>query len=131
MDIGTSLNGLVGSLAFFGFLTAIIIGPRWFKSRDRRELQQTLRLAMDKGQPLPPEAIEAITSDAPNPPSPERDLRGGVIWLAIGLGVAFFGWFMGFEEDDAVYPIIGLASIPILVGLALIVLSVLGRNRQA
>jgi hypothetical protein len=131
MDTGTALNGVISVLAMFGFLTAIILGPRWLKSRDRRELQQTLRLAMEKGQTLPPEVVEAITTDAKSPPSPERDLRGGVIWLAVGLGVAIFGWMVGLEENDAFYPIAGLASIPVLIGVALIVLSVLGRDRRA
>lgn len=130
MDIGTSINGLVGTLALFGFLTAIIVVPRWLKSRDRRELQETLRMAMSKDQVLPPEVVEAITTDTRLPPSPERDLRDGVIWLAVGLGVAFFGWMVGFEDDDAVYPLIGLASIPALIGLALIALGVLGLGRR-
>jgi hypothetical protein len=130
MDTGTALNGVVSMLTFFGFLTAIIVGPRWLKSRDRRDLQQTLRLAMEKNQALPPEIVEAITTEAKSPPSPERDLRSGVIWLAVGLGVAFFGWMVGFEQDDAVYPIIGMASIPALVGVALIILGLLGRGRR-
>jgi hypothetical protein len=130
MDTGTAINGVVSALALFGFLTAIIVGPRWLKSRDRSELQQTLRVAMEKGQALPPEIVDAITTDAKAPPSPERDLRGGVIWLAVGVGVAFFGWMVGFEDNDAVYPIIGMASIPALVGVALIILGVLGRNRR-
>lgn len=130
MELGESVNGVVGTLAFFGFLTAIIIIPRWLKSRDRRELQQTLRMAMEKGQPLPPEAVEAIASDTKAPPSPERDLRGGVILLAVGLGIAIFGWMVGFKEDDAVYPIIGIGSIPAMIGLALIALGLFGRGRQ-
>jgi hypothetical protein len=130
MDMATAVNGVVGSIAFFGFLTAIIIVPRWLKSRDRRELQQTLRQAMEKGQPLPAEAIEAITSDARRPPSPERDFRAGFIFLAAGLGLALFGMMLGAEDGDFVYPLVGIGGIPAMIGLALITLGVIGRNHR-
>lgn len=118
-------------LILFGSIAAMVIAPFYFRSRDRTKLLDTVRTAYDRGQPVPPELIQAMQAkQAPERPSPERDLRAGVIWLAIGVGVAIFGWMVGFEEDDAVYPLIGMASIPALVGVALIVLGVLGRDRR-
>lgn len=118
-------------IVLFASIAAAVIAPFYFRSRDRAKMLEVVRVAYDRGQPVPPELIEAMqTRQAPQLPSSERDLRGGVIWLAVGLGVAIFGWMAGFKEDDAVYPIIGMASIPALVGIALIVLGVLGRNRQ-
>lgn len=121
-------------IAGIAMIVAVVLGPIWlagrYRSEERTRMHETLRLAFDKGQSLPPEIVESLVKDNPRA-TPERDLRGGVIWLAVGLGVAIFGWMVGFEDDDAVYPIIGLASIPALVGVALIILGVLGRGRRA
>lgn len=114
----------------FGSIAAAVIAPFYFRSRDRAKLLETVRVAYDRGQPVPAELVEAMQArQKPVRPSAETDLRSGVIWLAVGLGVAFFGWMMGFQEDDAVYPLVGMASIPVLVGLALIALGVIGRDK--
>ena len=45
-------------------IIAICIGPIWIKSyftaRDRAQLHETLRVAYEKGQPVPPELIESL-----------------------------------------------------------------------
>lgn len=118
-------------LFVFGSIAAMVIAPFYFRSRDRAKLLDTVRTAYDRGQPLPPELVEAVQARlASLQPSPERDLRSGIIWLAVGLGVAIFGVLMSFEEDDAIFPILGIASIPGMVGLALIALSFIGRDRR-
>lgn len=40
---------LVAILSVFGTITAIAFGPTYLKSRERREMQATLRHAIDKG----------------------------------------------------------------------------------
>jgi hypothetical protein len=118
-------------LVVFGSIAAMVIAPFYFRHKDRAKLLETVRTAYDRGQPVPPDLIEAMQArQQPVRPSAERDLRVGVIWLAVGIGVAIFGWMVGYEDNDAVYPIIGMASIPALIGLAFIVLGVLGRGRQ-
>ena len=116
----------------FGAIAAMVIAPFYFRSRDREKLLETVRTAYDRGHPVPPELIAAMQAkQTPVRPSPERDLRAGIIWLAVGLGVAIFGVLLSFEEDDAIYPLLGVASIPGMVGLALIALSFVGRDRRS
>lgn len=118
-------------LILFGSIAAMVIAPVYFRSRDRAKLLDTVRTAYDRGHPVPPELIEAMqVRQAPQQSSPERDLRGGIIWLAVGIGLALFAVLMSFEEDDAIFPLLGIASIPGTVGLALIVLSFIGRDRR-
>jgi hypothetical protein len=122
----------------FGTITAIILGPSWLKSRERREMQATVRAAIDKGQPLPPEVIEAMSRDvAKNLPSRTRDLRRGVIWLATGVGIAAFsllndsGWSNDGDFGGHVgNGLLGIAAIPITIGLAFIVLSFFNKNKD-
>lgn len=121
-------------LAGIAMIVAIVLGPIWltgrYRSEERVRMHETLRMAFDKGQSLPPEIVESLVQEKPRP-TPDRDLRGGVIWLAVGLGVAIFGWVLGYEDSEARYVLMGMAAIPALVGIALIVLGLLGRDRKA
>ena len=47
-------------LAFFSFLAAIIIVPQVLRYNERGRLHQTLRMAFERGQPVPPELIAAL-----------------------------------------------------------------------
>lgn len=125
--------------AVFGTITAIIVGPTYFKSRERREMQATVRAAIDKGQPLPPEVIEALGREATkNIPSRTRDIRRGIIWLATGIGIAAFSLIndlRGFGDDWSDGPnfdggLLGIAAIPVTIGLAYIVLSFFNKNKD-
>lgn len=117
-------------LAPFLMVIAIIVIPAWLKSKERKEMQATLRSAIEKGQPLPPEVIDALSRDnIKTPATAGRDLRVGVILLAVSIGIALFGYAVSFEEWDAFYPIAGIAAIPGMIGLAFIVLSVFNKNK--
>lgn len=116
-------------LAPFIMVIAIVVIPAWLKSRDRREMQATLRAAIDKGQPLPPEVIDSISKDNVKPPATAaRDLRTGVILLAVAVGIALFGYAVSFAEMDAFYVISGMAAVPGAIGLAFIILSFFNKN---
>jgi len=120
----------------FSAITAIVFGPSYLKSREKREMQTTIRHAIDKGQDLPPELIDAMTRDvASKLPSRTRDLRRGVIWLAVGIGFAAFSYLsnMGWNDHDleqASGAMMGLAAIPVTIGLAFIVLSFFNPNKE-
>lgn len=120
----------------FSAITAIIFGPSYLKSRERREIQTTVRHAIDKGQQLPPDLIDAMTRDvASKLPSRTRDLRRGVIWLAVGIGFAAFSYLsnLGWNDHDmeqASMAMMGLAAIPVTIGLAFIVLSFFNPNKE-
>lgn len=116
-------------LGFFAMIVAIIVVPSWLKSRERRELQSTLRNAIDKGQPMPAELIDAMTKNVKTPPSAFSDIRTGVVWLAIGLGIATFGFILGYQEAEAFHPLVGIGSIPAIIGVAYIVLSFFNPNK--
>lgn len=125
--------------AVFGSLVAIVFGPQYLKSKERQELQATVRAAIDKGQPLPPEVIEAMSKEATkNVPSRTRDIRRGIIWLATGIGIAAFGvvgdltW--GHDGWDGPAHVgnglLGVACIPVTIGLAFLVLSFFNKNKD-
>ncbi|WP_269221022.1 DUF6249 domain-containing protein [Brevundimonas vesicularis] len=111
----------------FGSITAIVFGPQVLKYREKRDMQETIRHAVDKGQQLPPELIDVLTKDVQKSlPSRTKDIRRGVIWLASGIGIAAFsvvselgGGFNGNLDSG----LLGISCIPVTIGLAFIVLS--------
>ena len=123
--------------AVFGTITAIIVGPTYLKSREKREMQSTVRHAIDKGQDLPPELIDALTQDVSrNLPSRSRDIRRGVIWLAVGIGIGAFGLINDLTSGGSDWGpnigdgLLGIAAIPVTIGLAFIVLSFFNPNKE-
>lgn len=126
---------LVAILSIFGTITAIIFGPTYLKFRERRETQETVRRAIDKGQDLPAEVLEALTRDVTkNLPSRTRDIRRGVIWLAVGVGIAAFSLINDLGGNDwggnVDNGLLGIAAIPATIGLAFIVLSFFNKNKD-
>ena len=69
------MSGILVPIAICAMIAAIVIVPGYLRSQERMRLHDTLKASIDKGQPLPPEIIDAITSDVKvkRPPSPERD----------------------------------------------------------
>lgn len=125
-----SIIGTMIPIFFFAMIAAIVIVPRYFKSLERQKMAETLKVAIEKGQPLPTEVVDAISSGVRAPPSPQRDLRTGIVWLAIGIGLGAMGLALGFEEPDATYPLLGIACFPAFVGLAFIAMYFLNRGRR-
>jgi hypothetical protein len=120
-------------LGFFAMIVALVIVPRYFKSIERQRMAETLKVAIEKGQPLPTEIIDAMSSNVRTPglpPSPQRDLRTGIIWLGVGVGLAAMGAAISFEEADALYPVLGVAAFPIFIGLAFVALALLNKTKS-
>jgi hypothetical protein len=136
-DLGI-LAGVLQALIFFAFLTAIIVGPRYLRSRDRDKLHETLRIAYEKGQPVPPELIEALISEnkPTRLPTPDRDFRRGLVLLFVGLGIAAGGYalYLGisvFSETGAWITgesVAAVGAVPGFIGLAYLVLWLVKRN---
>jgi hypothetical protein len=101
------------------FISMALTFMVWFylKFRAKVESQQTIRLALEKGTELSPEFIRQIGE--PEPPK-DRDLRRGMIWIALGIGMCILA--LGVNEADATGPLLGSASFPILIGLAYIIM---------
>jgi Domain of unknown function (DUF6249) len=125
------LTGLVSVVLIFGSIPAIFIARSYFRSRERIAMQTTIRAAIEKGQPLPPEMIEAISRDVRPAPSSARDLRAGIVWLGIAAGLVGVAYAFGYSADaaDAFWPFIGFACIPGFIGIAYLIVAVFNRGK--
>jgi len=78
-------------IALFAAIALIFFIVLYFKQRSRAEMQQTIRLALEKGNELTPEIISQLGEPEP---SKNRDLRRALIWLALAVGLALCGFFV-------------------------------------
>ncbi|WP_122465476.1 MULTISPECIES: DUF6249 domain-containing protein [Brevundimonas] len=133
------LVALAAVTAPFLMVVAIVVWPKIIRAREQAEMQATVRAALEKGQPLPPELIEAMTRNVPEAPpkrpsSRARDIRQGIIWLAVGVGIALFSIVSDFGWNDgwvgANQSLLGIATIPATIGAAFLVLGLLNKNRD-
>ena len=96
----------------------------YFRFRVRREFQQTVRVAFDKGQELTPELLQNLGGE---PKPGNGDMRKGFIYVGLGIGLGVFGFVLG--EEEAVRPLLATATLPLLVGFAYLALWRIGSNR--
>lgn len=113
-------------IAMFGMVVGVVWLVSYFNSRKRLTVHETIRHALDKGQPLSPELMDRMSMVT----DPVRaDLRRGVLFLAFGAAFAVLGTIIGMEESDALTPMLGVATFPIFLGIAYIGLWAFGRGK--
>lgn len=105
-------------IVMFTGITIILCTFAWFRYRNRSEVQQTIRAALDKGQDLSPELVDRLGHPRP---SKDKDLRLGVIWLALSVGLVAFGFGIP-DEDDVAGIFMGIASFPFCLGVGYMIL---------
>ena len=138
------MAGVAQSVIFWGFILVLVlglaIGPRYIRSRERSKLYDLMRVAVDKGQPLPPELVASLSTENERPVSrgADSDMRRAVVLIAVGLGLAMFGALLGWGISFA-SPIggaitggiiAGCGAIPGFIGLAFLILWLLGRQAR-
>jgi len=109
MPLNETLVALGVPLGAFFMAIAVVALVGYFKNQERRQRHETIRLALEKGQPLPPELL--------TPPRPPRsDLASGIQLSFIGVGLSLFLWL--FKPERGLWAV-GL--ILVFVGLGKLV----------
>ena len=114
-------------IPFGAFIAITIVFVTWFffRHKEKAATQETFRLALEKGSELSPEFIKQLGTPEP---SKDRDLRRGLIWLAVGLAFALLG--LAVNEPDAIGPMLGVGSFPALVGVAYLIMWRYGHRKE-
>jgi hypothetical protein len=128
-EVTDAIASVIGTVVICGMIVSLFIVPRYFKYRERERMQDTIRAAIEKGQQLPPEVLDAMTRDVRPASSRARDVRVGVIWLAIAAALVGFGLFLGTFNDIPEHAFFGIAALPGAIGVAFIVLSFFNKQR--
>jgi hypothetical protein len=118
MDIN-SLGGGLASLAFWGFLAAVVVAGIWNGLRERQAQYDTLSKLVESGQPVDQAVVDKILGANQRP---DRGLKiGGLITIFAAPGLAFLGWMLRAQEENAFIALLGVAGLAAFVGVGLLV----------
>ena len=125
------MEDILVPIAFFAMIAVLVIAPKYLRSRDRQRLLDTLRVAYDRGQPVPPELFEALTAaDVKAEASPDRDLRTGIILIAVAFAFIVFGFGIADATgEDRTVVIAAAGAFPGFVGIGHLVFWIAQRGR--
>ena len=104
----------------FAAIALIFFIILYFRPRSRAEMQHTIRLALERGPELTPELISRL--GAPAEPSRNKDLRLGLIWMALAVGLAMCGLAVATFSIEALYGCLAGAAFPFAIGLAYMIM---------
>lgn len=112
-------EGILIPIAMFVGLTLVMSLFFMFRYKTRREMQKTIRTAMDKGQELTPEIIDRLGT--PKPPK-DKDLRIALIWFALAISFASFGFGIPDDDEEVLQIMLGIAAFPFSLGVAYLIM---------
>lgn len=118
-------------ISFFAMIVAVVALPVYFRSKERMRLHDTLRAAYERGQPVDPAIIQAIQRGERIRPSAERDLRVGVVLLAVALAMVTMGYALNDLSDGHTLPsLAAAAAFPGFIGIAFLAFWAAKRGRN-
>jgi hypothetical protein len=118
---------LIG-VSFWIFVAIVVLASFWYAFARNRETQKTIRLAIEKGMQLDPALIDRLVTRKSG--RPEDYYIGGFICIAVGIGLPILGFFVGRNEPEAFFPLVGSGILVGLIGISLIVCSLLVSRRE-
>lgn len=122
MGVNQAIIPLVGMTMPFAFVIILVAVIFYFRSRDKADMNKTMRMAIERGDALPPDLLDNLRPRK-KPRTPMNDIRAGIILIAIA------GGFMAWNYIDRGHiggGLSGVAAIPGLIGVALLLLGIIG-----
>ncbi len=123
------------AVAFWIFLTVSAYAAIRYDFRKRQLAMESLRAAIERGQPLDPAVVEQILARHSGSGADDaRDLApylqiGGIITIASGVGVFIAAFFVGLQFPIAKLPMLGAGALAVCIGAGLLVAArTLGRS---
>ena len=100
-------------LSIFGAPVAIVVMVGIFSMIATRMRQRTIRMMVEKGQPVPAELLAPATRGIRR----RSDVRRGVVWTMVGLGLMI--WLAAINEEGGAW---SFGLIPFLIGLGYLII---------
>ena len=120
---------LLVPFAFFLLIGVSLWMVLHFRARKALEVQQTLRMALDKDADLTPELLERLGVD--NRQHPQKDFRNGIAWIMVATGIALFGFFIPDPSNNAFKALLAIAALPLAAGLGYLAMYRFARSQPA
>jgi len=126
-------------LAGVGMIVLIVVIPIWlvshYRSQDRKRLHETVRLMVEKGQPVSSEMLASLSSPNskyadPRSVGSSADIRRGVIMIGVACAMCGLGFALYYMTGGAATgPLIGSAAFPGFIGIGFVVIGLLNRSK--
>ncbi len=100
-------------IGFFGVIPLTIWIVSLYRARSHAKSMEVVDKMIDRGDVINEETVKALGG---RPLSPHRDLKTGMILIAIAIALVIFGNVIP-DDDEAVRIMLGIAAFPFLVGL--------------
>ena len=117
-----TLGAGLASLAFWGFIAAVVVAGIWYDIRKKEAQQETIRRLFESGQPIDEKMVDKLLSHSDD--KADRVDHGlkiaGVIVLPTAVGLAILGMVLGMVHPQAQLPLLGVAALVACVGLGLL-----------
>ena len=126
MHILDSLPGAIVAVAFWIFLTVSAVAGMRYDFRKRQLAMESLRAAIERGQPLEPAVVEKLLARHREPDADAlRELEpylqiGGIITIAGGVGVLLAAFFVGLQYPIARLPMLAAGVLAVCIGIGLL-----------
>ena len=115
--------GIMVPIVLFIVLGFVLIAYFYWNHRNRAGIMETVQKAIEAGKDFTPEMLDRLGA-AVNPKM--RDLRRGVVFLA--LGIATFLCSLFFDIDQVVNGLRATAVFPLMLGLAFLLVWKMNRD---
>ena len=122
-DLGIGAG--LAALAFWGFIAAIVVASYWDAIRKRESQHETIRRAIESGQPLDDEMMGKLAAlNSSGSGRVDRDFKVTALWiLPVAAGMVIFAFFLGFVQEEARTVMFGVAGLLAVLGLGFLVAS--------
>jgi hypothetical protein len=116
------------SIAFWLFMTVVVVAVVWVAHLRRAESEKTIRQAIERGVAIDSDLIDKLRQ-ASSLSWRQRLIGWGIVTLFLSGGVAAFALFL--PEPQSVGPLLGIAAFFAFIGLGLTVCGVwLGKSGE-
>jgi hypothetical protein len=119
---GRTLIAIIIPVVAIALGGVIAVCGMYFHHQQKKMLHDTARLALERGQPIPPELVSELSDTAHHSSAqrthPRNDIRSGVILIAVGVGLYLF------FETMSLHNLRFVGAIPGFIGVALLLLGI-------
>jgi hypothetical protein len=129
-NIGTGAG--LGAMGFWIFLAVVIAMGVLDNIRKRDAQHETLRRAIESGQPIDDEFADKLLSLGTSTKDTARDLRvSGWIMVFVAPGLVAFGWLMSLSVAEVLLPVMtAVGALVAFIAMGLLVAARIAERRS-